>query len=55
VLENAGVTENQNPVLDTGLDKSAQEDHDLRQVINAWPELPENIRAAIKELVRKQG
>jgi hypothetical protein len=38
--------------LSTGLDKILQKYPDLRQIVKAWPKLPEHIKAAIKALVQ---
>ena len=50
-LEKSALTQNENPVLATGLDKILQEDADLRALIEAWPGLPEQIKTAIKALI----
>ena len=49
---NEALTKNSPAVLDTCLDISLQEWPDLQQIITAWPELPEHIKAAIKALVQ---
>lgn len=51
-LDNKTLIENTNPVLSTGLDKILQKYHDLIRLIQAWPELPGHIKAAIKALVQ---
>jgi len=48
---NKALTENENPVLDTGLDSLVQEFPDLVEVVKAWPDLPERTRTAIKALI----
>ena len=48
---NEGLTEKQNPVLSTGLDKILQKYHDLRQIVVVWPELSEDVKVAIKALI----
>jgi hypothetical protein len=49
--DNKRLTENQNPVLSTSLDKIQQKYPELQEMISAWPKLPEHIKAAIKALV----
>jgi len=49
--DNKTLTENQNPVLSTGLDKILQKYPELAQLVEVWPKLPEHIKAAIKTLV----
>jgi hypothetical protein len=51
-VDNTELTENQNPVLATGLDKTLQKDPEIERIITAWPELPEHIRRAIKSLIQ---
>ena len=49
---NKTLTENKNPVLSTGLDKILQKNPELCQLIEAWPDLPENIKVEIKALIQ---
>jgi hypothetical protein len=51
VFVNKGLTENKNPVLATGLDKTLQKYPELAQLVEAWPNLPEHIKTAIKALL----
>jgi hypothetical protein len=51
--ENKALTENTNSVLSTGLDKIVQKYPELEQLINAWPELPEQVKKTIKTLIQK--
>ncbi|MBN1972553.1 MAG: hypothetical protein JW787_02870 [Sedimentisphaerales bacterium] len=53
-IENKALTENQNSVFTTSLDKLVQKYPDLEQIINAWPELPEQIKSTIVSLVKKE-
>ena len=39
-------------VLSTSLDKTLQKYPDLQQIVSAWPNLPEHIKAAVKVLVQ---
>jgi hypothetical protein len=47
-LSNNNLQENQKAALP----KNCQNDHDLQQIITAWPELPEHIKAAVKALIQ---
>jgi hypothetical protein len=49
--ENKELTENANPVLATSLDKIVQKYPELRELVKAWPELPEQTKTAIKALI----
>ena len=51
-LDNKALTENQNPVLSTSLDKILRNYPELRDLVKLWPELPGHIKAAIKALVQ---
>ncbi len=51
-IENKALTEDTNPVLATGLDKTLQKYPELARLIEAWPDLPEHTKAAIKALVQ---
>ncbi len=46
------LTENQNPVLSTGLDILLQKWPELKQIIAVWPKLPEHIKAAVRALIQ---
>jgi len=48
---NKRLTEKQNPVLSTSLDKILQKYHEIKRIITTWPNLPEHIKEAIKALV----
>jgi len=50
--ENKGLTESRNPVLSTSLDKIVQKYPELRQLIEVWPELSEQDRKAILDIVK---
>ena len=50
-LDNKTLTENENPVLSTGLDKILQKYPELAQLVEVWPNLPEHIKTAIKALL----
>jgi len=49
-LENKPPTENANPVLATGLDKTMCHYLELRELVKLWPDLPEDTKTAIKAL-----
>ena len=51
-LDKQQLTQNQNPVLSTCLDKSLQKHPELGQIITAWPELSEKDRKAILDIVK---
>jgi hypothetical protein len=51
-IENKALTENQNSVFTTSLDKLVQKFPDLEQIISAWPELPEQVKEQIISLVK---
>jgi hypothetical protein len=51
-IDNKALTENQNPVLSTGLDKVLQKHPDLALVVERWPDLPDAIKTAIKALIQ---
>lgn len=46
------LTENTSFVLSTGLDETLQIYPELRELVKAWPKLPENTKTAIKALVQ---
>jgi len=48
---NKELTENTYPVLDTSLDILLQKWPELKQIISAWPVLPEHIKTVIKAIV----
>ena len=48
---NKGLTKNQEPVFAVSLDILLQKYPDLKAIIEVWPELPENIKEAIKALI----
>jgi len=48
---NKALTENENSVFATGLDNFVQKYPDLNEVVEAWPDLPEDTRTAIKALI----
>ena len=50
--ENKRLTKNDNPVLSTGLDKLLQKYPELEQIITAWPELSEQDRKAMLDIVK---
>jgi hypothetical protein len=50
--ENKELTEKANPVFATGLAKTLQKYPELEQIITAWPELPEQVKNTIKELIQ---
>ena len=49
---NKELTENTNSGLCASLCKPLQKHPDLEQIISAWPDLPEHIKAAIKTLIQ---
>jgi len=51
-LKNKELTENENSVLSTCLDNLVQIYPDLVQLVKAWPQLPEQVKNTIKELVQ---
>ncbi len=53
-LSDAAVTQNQNPVLATGLDKIVQKDADFRTLVEAWPDLAEDTKTTIRTLIHNQ-
>ena len=44
----SALTEDKNPVLSTSLDNSLQKWPELEQIITAWPNLSEHIKALVK-------
>ena len=50
-LSDKSLTKTENPVFDTSLANLLQKYPDLAQVVDAWPSLPEHIKAAIKALI----
>jgi len=50
---NKTLTENQNPVLSTGLDNLLQKYPDLRQIVKVWPELSKQDKKTIMAPVKK--
>jgi hypothetical protein len=55
LLDNKILTENQNSVLSTSLDKVLQKHPEIASVIQAWPNLPESIKTTIKTLIETAG
>jgi hypothetical protein len=53
-VDNKALTENQNPVLATSLDKILQKHPDLALVVERWPNLSDTIKQAVKTLVESQ-
>ena len=51
---NKGLTQNSNPVFDTSLAILLQKYPDLQEIISAWPNLPEHIKAAVKALIQTE-
>jgi hypothetical protein len=51
-VDNEALTENQNLNLSTSLDKVLQKYPEIASLIQAWPNLPEHIKAAIKTLAQ---
>lgn len=51
-LDNKALTENQNPVLSTSLDKILRKYPEFEEIITAWPELTEQERKAILDIVK---
>jgi hypothetical protein len=49
---NTLLTESEQPVLASCLAQIVQKYPDLKQIVEAWPELPEHIKAAIKALIQ---
>jgi F0F1-type ATP synthase beta subunit len=49
---NTELTKSQDSVLSTGLDKVLQKYPELGQIITAWPELSEQDRKAVLDIVR---
>lgn len=54
-IDNKELTENSNPVLATSLDKTLQKYPELRELVKVWPELPEQARTEVKNLINKHS
>ena len=52
--ENKAFTEKANSVLSTGLDNILLKYNELIELVKVWPELPEQIKAAIEALIQTQ-
>ena len=52
-IENIELTKNQKSVLDTSLDKLVQKYPEIEQIISIWPELSEQDREAIIDIVKR--
>jgi hypothetical protein len=50
--DNKTLTQNEKPVLSTCLDNLVQIYPDLVQLVKAWPQLPEQVKTAIKTLIQ---
>ncbi len=50
-LNNQALTEDENSVLATGLDKILQKFPELRAIVKAWPDLPEQVKTAVRTLI----
>jgi hypothetical protein len=51
-VDNKELTKTANPVFDTSLAILLQRYPELQEIISAWPNLPEHIKAAIKALIQ---
>jgi len=54
-IENKALTGNGCPVLSTNLGILLQKWPELKQIIAAWPELPEHIKTAVKALTQTEN
>ena len=51
-IVNKGLTENRIPVLSTSLDILLRKHPEVKQIIDAWPELPKHIKQTIIALIQ---
>ena len=51
-IVNKELTANKNTVLSTSLDILLQKSPELKQILSAWPNLPDHIKQAIKALIQ---
>jgi len=53
-LPDKPLTKTKNPVFDTSLDVLLQKHPEIEQIIVAWPELSEQSREAILDIIERQ-
>jgi len=54
-LDNKALTKTENPVFATGLAILLQKYPELQEIISAWPNLPDDVKAAVKALVQSHN